>query len=61
MPAANIWSDGQKLHTRHMPVGKVAEQIKALQLFGTGGINEADIRRKVSALIWGDLMDMMNN
>ena len=28
--AANIWSDEQKLHIRHMTVGKVAKQTKAL-------------------------------
>ena len=49
--AANIWSDGQKPHIRHMPVGEVAEQTKALLLFGTGDVNVAGIRWNVDALI----------
>ena len=34
-----------------MSVGKIAEQTKALLLFGTGGVNVAGIRWKVDALI----------
>ncbi len=40
-----------------MTVGKVATQTKALLLFGTVSVNEADIRWKVNTLIRGGLTD----
>ena len=44
-----------------MPVGKVSIQTEALQLFGTGGVNEADIRWKVMPLSEEGLTDMVNS
>ena len=44
-----------------MTVGKVAEQTKALLLFGTVGVNEVGIRWKDNALIRGGLTDTSNS
>ena len=44
-----------------MTVGKVAEQTKALLLFGTVGVNEVGIRWKDNALIRGGLTDASNS
>jgi hypothetical protein len=42
-------------------VGKVAQQTKALLLFGTVGVNVAGIRWKDIALIRGGLTDALNS
>ncbi|WP_289090736.1 hypothetical protein [uncultured Bacteroides sp.] len=39
-------------------MGKVAQQTKALSLFGTVNVDEADIRWKVNTLIRGGLTDI---
>ena len=39
-------------------MGKVAQQTKALSLFGTVDVNGADIRWKVNTLIRGGLTDI---